>query len=251
MAMSQAQQFYNDFKRAVKKRTVDNMAVPVSGGLDSTLIVKALCDNGDIHKCRLINIRDGNEDYVYKLQEKFMFSIKEVEFNYFPPFIPNDIELERSVEVWEEPYYAASINYYLFLNITCLGMRVCMSGCGADELFGGYTYYNTPDYPRGFFRPVEAKSNAEKRIYDLDLLIYHHLRKMDKMGMYFQVESRYPYLDSKVMRYNDVGKSMIKEILLQDFDDDFVNRPKQGFRAGESSKEMYLKQVALWIKLFG
>ena len=225
------------------------MAVPVSGGLDSTLIVKALRDNGDIYNCKLINIQDDGSDYLYEVESKFRYTQKEIEF-YSIPAKYDEIDLEKMIEIWEEPYYAASINYYLFLHIHLLGSRVCMSGCGADELFGGYTYYNTPDYPRGFMQPIEAISNEAKKKQDLHLLTHHHLRKMDKMGMYFNVESRYPFLDSKVSKYEDVGKSMIKEILSEDFDDDFINRPKQGFRAGESTKDMYLKQVNIWTKLF-
>ena len=241
--MSQTQRFYNDFKQAVKKRTVDNMDVPVSGGLDSTLIVKALYDNGDLDKCRFINMADGNLGYVLRLRETYGI-------HFFVAYSDSYYDIKKMVEIWEEPYYAPSINYYLFEVINDNGIRVCMSGCGADELFGGYTYYNTPDYPRGFMEPIEAISNEAKKKQDLHLLTYHHLRKMDKIGMYFEVESRYPFLDSRVSKYEDVGTSMIKEILSQDFDDDFINRPKQGFRAGISSKEMYLKQVNIWIKLF-
>jgi asparagine synthase (glutamine-hydrolysing) len=248
--MSQTQNFYNDFKEAVKLRTVDNMAVPVSGGLDSTLIVKALHDNGDLGKCHFIYFRDSQEYYMHKVMDTYVSCCQGI--NIFGKYLLNtdSCALTNIVEIWEEPYYALSINYQLFQAINEMNIRVCMSGCGADELFGGYTYYNTPDYPRGFMQPIEARSNEEKKKEDLHLLMYHHLRKMDKMGMYFEVESRYPFLDSKVRQYEDVGKSMIKEILSQDFDDNFINRPKQGFRAGESSKDMYLKQVNIWTKLF-
>lgn len=246
MGTSQTQRFYNDFKKAVKKRTVDNMAVPVSGGLDSTLIVKALYDNGDLDKCTFVYMQDGNWKYAQLVAWAYPTFI----INRLTPHIVTDQGLKTMVEIWEEPYFAPSVNYYLFHYINYNKQRVCMSGLGGDELFGGYTYYNTPDYPRGFFKPIKAESNEEKKRHDLHLLTYHHLRKMDKMGMYFNVEARYPFLDREVSKYEDVGKSMIKEILSEDFDDDFINRPKQGFRAGTSTKDMYLKQLNIWTKLF-
>ncbi len=246
MALSQTHRFYNDFKKAVKKRTVSRMAVPVSGGLDSTLIVKALYDNGDLNTCHFTNIDSlEGRDYLHKVRLKYDFT----PFMWEAPYAEG--QLKEMVELWEEPYYAASINYHLFKNIKEFDLRVCMSGLGADELFGGYDYYNTDRYPRGFFEPIEAKSNEEKKRHDIHLLTYHHLRKMDKIGMHFNIESRYPFLDKEVAKYEDVGKSMIKAILSEDFDDDFINRPKQGFRAGESSKDMYLKQLSIWYKLFG
>ena len=50
--------------------------------------------------------------------------------------------------------------------------------------------------------------------------------------------------------YDGYADGIVVIILDEDFDDDFINRPKQGFRAGVSSKEMYLKQISIWIKLF-
>jgi len=66
------------------------------------------------------------------------------------------------------------------------------------------------------------------------------LYKLDRFSMFYGVEARSPFLDHKLveMAYsipdgvnisNGITKSILKELLSQDFDDNFVHREKQGF----------------------
>lgn len=245
--MLQLQNFYNDFKEAVKKRTVNNMVVPTSGGLDSTLIVKALSENKDLNKCKFVCL--GINDYAMQVAEKYGISI-----NYFE-IEEQENDSKLMVEILEEPLYSKSVNFYLYKQINKLGSRVSLSGLGADELFGGYGYYNTINYPRGLFEEIKAETNEEKKEHDLHFLIHHHLRENEKMGLFWEVEGRYPFLDKKVSKYQDVGKTLIKEALITDFNNEFVNRKKTGFRidndkSREHQKKEYLKQLQIWKTIF-
>lgn len=248
METSVHQGFYKDFKNAVKKRTTDAFAVPLSGGLDSTLITKALFDNGDIEKATFITF--GKDKYVKEVEKTY--GIKTVECEYPNP---TQEEREQSIYIIEEPFYSHSVNYYLYKKINELGFRVSLSGLGADELFGGYDYYGTDKYPRGLFVEQEAKTDSEKKVFDLDFLIHHHLTENEKIGLFWCVEGRYPFLDKEVSVYEDINKSLIKETLLQDFSENFVFRKKTGFRIDnnknkEHQQKEYLKQFDLWKKMF-
>lgn len=241
--MSQAQSYYKDFRESVKLRTT-KMAVPISGGLDSTLIIKALHENNDIDKCVFVSMLTHAHRYVEQVAEKYNIRVHTFECR------PNKSDIPKMVEILEEPLYAMSVNYYLYECIHKLGLKVSMSGLGADELLGGYDYYDTERYPRGLFKAIEATDNEQKKKNDLHFLVYHHLRENDKIGLYWQVEGRYPFLDRNLRKYEDIHKSMIKEILLEDFPKEFVFRKKDGFRIGESGKEMYIKQLKIWLKIF-
>lgn len=247
METLQTLKFYNRFREAVKKRTVDNMVVPVSGGLDSTLIVKALHDNKDLDKCKFLCL--CLNPFAEMVESRYDIFINHFEIEEQP----NDNKL--MVEILEEPLYSKSVNFYLYKEINRLGSRVSLSGLGADELFGGYDYYNTINYPRGLFEEIKAVTNEEKKERDLYFLIHHHLRENERIGLYWEVEGRYPFLDKEVVKFNDVGKSMIKSILLEDFSNNFVNRQKTGFRIDDNKdrshqRKEYLKQLEIWRGIF-
>lgn len=247
MEMLPSSEFYSVFLNAILKRMTKNIVVPVSGGLDSTLIVKALYDLGLEKDVQYITMY-GNK-YANKVAKTY--GIKP---NVFEPEY-KESDLYKMVEILEEPFYSPSVNYYLYEQIHKLGGRVSLSGLGVDELFGGYDYYNTTAYPRGLFKKIAAPTNDDKKKQDIHFLINHHLRENEKIGLYWQVEGRYPFLDKELSKTEDVGKTLIKDILLRDFSNDFVNRKKEGFRIDNNKdrthqKEHYLKQLDIWKSIF-
>lgn len=239
MEISVMQSYYEEFKKSVKLRLTDNCAIPLSGGLDSTLIVKSINDMNLIKSCTFICMNP--DSYAREVAKKYNLNV-----HYFYPNI-EDFEsyLHEIVSIWEEPFYSISVGYFLYKEINKLGLRVSLSGLGSDELYGGYSYYNTIKYPRGLFKEIVAINNEEKLSNDKNLLINHHLRKNDKMGLEFNVEGRYPFLDKNLMKFNEncFNKKIIKEILLNDFDEPFINRKKTGFSMDWVDNDIIEKNV--------
>ena len=104
--MLPSKELYKAFLNAIIKRMTDNIVVPVSGGLDSTLIVKALYDLGLEKDVKYVTMY-GNE-YADKVAETYG-----IKLNVFTPEYKEE-NLIKMVEILEEPFYSPSVNYYLY-----------------------------------------------------------------------------------------------------------------------------------------
>ena len=74
------------------------------------------------------------------------------------------------------------------------GIRVMYTGQGADELFGGYSWYPRIVEQEGYSSLSKHMAN------DLSLLYKETLEREDKIAMFHSVEIREPYLDTEVIR---------------------------------------------------
>ena len=74
-----------------------------------------------------------------------------------------------------------------------MGLRVCLCGEGADELFAGY-----PEFRRLADNPGEL---SRLQSMFLNQLCRTQLQRVDRMGMAHTVEVREPYLDQDVVNF--------------------------------------------------
>ncbi|MCG8547833.1 MAG: asparagine synthase (glutamine-hydrolyzing) [Alphaproteobacteria bacterium] len=146
---------YKDIDVATLRRTIEESVaahmvadVPVSaflsGGLDSSLITVIAAQQGHQIEGYTISFRDEDRRleampddlfYARKIAEAHNLKLHEIE-------IAPDIAdmLPRMVSILDEPIGdAAAINAYLICKAARdVGVKVLLSGMGADELFGGY-----------------------------------------------------------------------------------------------------------------
>jgi asparagine synthase (glutamine-hydrolysing) len=179
---------FNSIERAVKKRTYSPCAIAFSGGLDSSIIA-ALCHEAELYSVGMAGSHDilqtkkaarllGMEDRLH-LQE---LSVDDV-----VTALPDVIRAIESAQV--QMVSIAMPLFFASKNAHDDGLRVMLSGQGADELFAGYKRY-------GSMEPDELENAL---LCDLDNISKNNLERDDAVTMANAVELRIPYLDSEVV----------------------------------------------------
>ncbi len=128
------------FSKSVTKRMVSDVPVAsfLSGGIDSTSIVKNLSDsNYDVNTFSVIvkNKKYNEKKYIDEVVKKYNTNHKEVLID---DSISTNIVLS-AIRSLDEPFSDPSIvpTYYLS-KLMALDYKVAISGDGGDELLGGY-----------------------------------------------------------------------------------------------------------------
>jgi asparagine synthase (glutamine-hydrolysing) len=182
---------------AMEKRTQDfkEIGIIFSGGIDSVLVAylaakivpKVVCytcgvkGSSDIANARQIAERLGLELKVAELDHDSVEKLI--------PEVINVIEDANAgqVEVALPVYGAVGLAHQD-------GIKVMLTGQGADELFGGYSWYAKVAEKEGY------RNLRRHMIEDLLLLYKETLEREDKITMAHSIELREPFLDPEVIR---------------------------------------------------
>ncbi len=291
--------FYSLLSDSIKLR--ENADVPVanflSGGIDSTYIIKDMADRG-------LTANTFSVVFENKKYDERKWS-REVSKKYDTNHIEYEINLDEfdnfvieSIEQFDEPYSDPStVPSYLISKLISKNYKTAISGDGGDELLGGYSRTNTllfnqgkyknaikylnyiyPNYlgtGNNFLKYSSNLAQASSSFFsDKNLLSYFGLKdhftyenkffnhldnryksllfpeysfflsemmllKVDRTSMASSVEVRSPFVDHRLVEYifstratyidKNNPKKLLKDILSEDFNNDFLNRPKQGF----------------------
>jgi len=151
---------------AVKRRMVADVEVGVllSGGVDSSLVVGLLAEQGQ-HDLRTFSIgfdavggRSGDE-FQYSDLIAECFQTKHMQLR----VPPEDVlpALDRAVAAMAEPMVSHDVvAFYLLSQEVSKHVRVVQSGQGADEVFAGYHWYPPMLGPDGTSDPLETYAKA-------------------------------------------------------------------------------------------
>lgn len=255
---------------AVKRQLMCDVpyGVLLSGGLDSS-VISAIAE-----KYSAMRIESGDTDRAWwprlhsfavglqgapdlaKAREvaEFIGTVHH-EINYT---IQEGLDAIRDVIYYIETYDVTTVRastpmYLLARFIKSMGIKMVLSGEGADEIFGGYLY---------FHKAPSAKDFHEETVRKLGKLHWYDCLRANKSLSAWGVEGRVPFLDKEfldiAMRLNPeakmcLGKTIEKKIVREAFSDMLPNsvawRQKEQFSDGvgyswiDTLKDMTSKAV--------
>ena len=182
---------------SMKKRTQDfkKIGIIFSGGIDSVLVAQIASEMVPEVVCYTGGVKGSNDiAYARQIAERLGLELKVCEFTEeeVENLIPKVIDvIEDSnagqVEVALPVYGAVALAHKD-------GIKVMITGQGADELFGGYSWYAKVAEKEGYSKL------REHMVEDLLLLYKETLEREDKITMAHSIELREPFLDPEVIK---------------------------------------------------
>ena len=182
---------------SMKKRTQDfkRIGIIFSGGIDSVLVAQIASQLVPEVVCYTGGVEGSNDiASARQIADRLGLKLKVCEFTeqQVQDLIPKVIDvIEDSnagqVEVALPVYGAVELAHRD-------GIKVMITGQGADELYGGYSWYAKVAEKEGY------KKLREHMVEDLLLLYKETLEREDKITMAHSIELREPFLDPEVIK---------------------------------------------------
>jgi asparagine synthase (glutamine-hydrolysing) len=185
------------FEKAVTRRMMSDVpwGVLLSGGLDSSLVA-AICQRNITRKSKnfpklhsfTIGLADSPDLIAARRVADFLGTIHHAYTYTIEEGLDAIRDVIRSVETYDLTTIRASTPMYLMSRkIKAMGIKMVLSGEGADEVFGGYLYFHKCPNDREFFDETVDKVSR--------LHMYDCLRANKSMSAW-GVEPRCPFLDA-------------------------------------------------------
>ena len=226
--------------KAVEKRLMADVpfGVLLSGGLDSSLISSIACrlteSSGQKIHSFSIGLDEKAPDLLAarKVAEFIGTDHHEVFFT-----VAQGIDILEKL-IWHlETYDVTSVRastpmYFLSKAITDRGIKMVLSGEGADEIFGGYLYFRNAPSAQEFQR--ETIDRVQK-LFTADLL------RADKSTMAHGLEARVPFLDKAFLEVAMNIKPEEKQPKTYDGIEKYILR-----KAFDTPERPYLPEEVLW-----
>lgn len=239
---------------SVEKRVygLSRVGIIFSGGVDSTIIAKISDDLGVDTTLYTVGHETSSDIIFAKRTAEYMdlpLRIKTLEVNdvkKYTGLVLNAIEEYNIMKlgVGMPSYVAAEMAH-------SDGIKVMMSGQGADEIFAGYHRYIQSYVDNG-------ERVQEDLVEDVKNLYHVNLQRDDAVTMANSVELRVPYLDPQLVKMAlkvpikyklDNGKENLRKCILREIASDIgvpaeiVRRPKKAAQYGSGIHKILVKKV--------
>ena len=234
--------------------SLNEVGVIFSGGIDSSylaLLLKEIANNVSL-KIKLYAVGvEGSKDVEAAIYaSKFLnldLEICEVTEDLIREALPqvvNAIGDDNLMKVG-----VGLTTYFATQMVARDGIKVAISGQGADELFGGYKRYL-----QSF---VDGTLNYDLRV-DMSNMYHVNLERDDACSMLNSVELRLPFLDKKLVElvlnipdnkkivsmHDDMRKSILRKIAFEDgLDYEIAYRPKKAAQYGTGIDKILRKRI--------
>jgi len=239
-------------QKAVNKRILtEKFGIFLSGGLDSSIIAYlALQKTKNIIFYSLIDENSSDYENILALVKYLKIESQNIKYINIPK--PNEIaKIINEVVYYTESYNPSIISngigtYILSKEAKKDGLKVILSGEGADEVFCGY---------KSFFSKGKLDSNwKDLRREFIENLYFTEVRRVDLCSMAHTIESRSPFLDKAVVKYankfdktlffkDKTGKQILREIFKTKLPEKIVSRKKVSFDVGSGIRNIVVTHL--------
>ncbi|WP_415282211.1 asparagine synthetase B family protein [Candidatus Nitrososphaera sp. FF02] len=204
------------FLASMEKRTEDvqRMGIIFSGGIDSVLVAYLASRMVPEVECYTCGVEGSSDlEFARQIARRLGLSLKanELSEKRVEQLVP---EIIRVIEDSNAGQVEVALPVYGAVELAKKdGIRIMLTGQGADELFGGYGWYANVAKREGY------KKLRRRMMEDLSLLYKETLEREDKITMAHSVELREPFLDMEV-----VAASMAMDLRLNVKPDDMFGK---------------------------
>lgn len=244
----------NELLESVKKRIwgLEKIGILFSGGVDSTILAVLCKDLGMETELYAVGSQGSPDlNFAEKVADHMHLPlhIKMVDEEVVREYSPSVL---NAIEEWNLMKLGVGMTAYLASEMAHEnGLRVMLSGQGADELFAGYHRYLDFYHEKG--------EKAQKDLAgDVENLYHVNLERDDKVTMAHSVELRVPYLDLQIintamnipMKYKISGeddrlrKCILREVARElGVPKEIVKRPKKAAQYGSGIHKILTRKV--------
>ena len=249
-------------KLSVSKRVegLDDVGVIFSGGVDSSILAMLLKDISYNKKLNITLYAVGREDS--KDLEAARYAAEYLDLPLKTQLITEELIKEHIGEVVHAigddnlMKVGVGLTTYFATKLACEdGIKVAISGQGADELFGGYNRY---------LKSFEENSLEFEIRQDISNMYHVNLERDDACAMLNSVELRLPFLDEKLVEYainlpikykisgpgDILRKNILRKLAFNEgLDTEIAYRPKKAAQYGTGIDKILRKKIIKEIDL--